>query len=137
MSQSRLRRIAARILGRVRNKSGTAAVEFSLVLPILVVLWIGGVEVTEGLSVDRRLNNLASALGDLVARSKTVTYGDVDQIFAIAPGAMYLLRISGSRPGCRLAMRITAVDMDASGTATVDLEPRVRDDRLHCGDNGR
>ena len=66
-----------------------AAVEFSLILPILVLLWLGGVEVTQALSVDRRLNNLASSIGDLVARSKTVTYADIDQIFDIAPGAMF------------------------------------------------
>jgi Flp pilus assembly protein TadG len=66
-----------------------AAVEFSLILPILVMLWIGGVELTQGLSVDRRINNLASSIGDLAARSKTLTYSDVDKIFDIGPGAMF------------------------------------------------
>ena len=37
------------------HESGMAAVEFSLILPIMVLLWIGGVEVTQALSVDRRL----------------------------------------------------------------------------------
>jgi hypothetical protein len=37
-----------------------------------VLLWIGGVEVTQALSVDRRLNNLASSIGDLVARIRRI-----------------------------------------------------------------
>jgi Flp pilus assembly protein TadG len=96
-----------------RQESGLAAVEFALILPILVMLWIGGVEVTQALSVDRRLNNLASAIGDLVARSKIVTYSDVDAIFDIAPGALFPFSVTG------LQMRITAVNMDSSGDAKV------------------
>src|SRR4051812_1808950 len=47
----------ARLAAPARNDAGMAAVEFSLILPLLVLLWIGGVEVTQALSVDRRLNN--------------------------------------------------------------------------------
>jgi Flp pilus assembly protein TadG len=90
-----------------------AAVEFSLILPILVLLWIGGVEVTSALSVDRRMNNLSSSIGDLVARSKLVTYDDVTAIFGIAPGAMF------PYDATNVSMRITAIDMDSSGNAKV------------------
>jgi Flp pilus assembly protein TadG len=112
-TESRLRRFLARAWRHARNDGGMAAVEFSLILPILVLLWIGGVEVTQALSVDRRLNNLASALGDLVARSKIVTYADVDAIFDIAGGALFPYSATG------IQMRITAVNMNSSGTATV------------------
>jgi Flp pilus assembly protein TadG len=103
-----------------RQERGIAAVEFALILPILIVLWFGGVEVTQALSVDRRLNNLGSAVGDLVARSKVVTWADINSIFDIAPGAMF--------PYCRteaeclsegLGMRVSAVNMNSAGTAKV------------------
>jgi Flp pilus assembly protein TadG len=115
-------RCISRIVGRGRNESGMAAVEFSLILPILVLLWIGGVEVTEALSVDRRINNLSSAVGDLVARSKVVTYADVTSIFNLGPKAMYPACDISGKPSCTsqgLAMRVTAVDMNASGTGSV------------------
>jgi Flp pilus assembly protein TadG len=95
------------------QEGGMAAVEFALILPILVVLWIGGVELTQALSIDRRLNNLASAIGDLSARSKQLTYADVDNIFNIGPAAMFPYSDTG------LAMRVTAVDIDGSGDAAV------------------
>ena len=62
----RFRQLAksARLARLLSHEGGIAAVEFSLILPILVVLWIGGVEVTGALSVDRRLNNLAASIGD-------------------------------------------------------------------------
>jgi Flp pilus assembly protein TadG len=95
------------------QERGIAAVEFSLILPVLVLLWIGGVEVTSALSVDRRMNNLSSSIGDLVARSKLVTYDDVNAIFSLAPGAMF------PYDATNVSMRITAVDVDASGNAKV------------------
>jgi Flp pilus assembly protein TadG len=93
------------------HERGMAAVEFSLILPIMVLLWIGGVEVTEGLSIDRRLNNLCSSVGDLVSRTKTITKAQIDQIFDIAPGAIY------PYPATSLQMRVTAVNIDGSQNA--------------------
>ena len=97
----------------LRQESGIAAVEFSLILPILVLLWIGGVEVTGALSVDRRCNNLAAAIGDLIARDKKLVPDEVSAIFDIAPGAMYPYTAAG------MSMRVTAVKMDEDGDATV------------------
>ena len=105
---------AAKLFRRIFcAESGLAAVEFALILPILVTIWFGGVEITQGLSVDRRLNNLASAIGDLVSRSKIVTYSDVDAIFDIDDGALYPYSTAP------LSMRVTAVDVDANQKALV------------------
>ena len=117
-----MRRIAS-LLGAMKARrpsralacqSGMAAVEFALILPILVVLWIGGVEVTQALSVDRRLNNLASSIGDLTARRKKLSIAQVTEIFDIAPGAMFPYSATG------LQMRLTAVAIDSDGNAKVD-----------------
>ena len=95
------------------HEGGVAAVEFALILPILVVLWIGGVEVTGALSVDRRLNNLAASVGDLVARSKKLSHAEIDDIFDLAPGALFPYASDG------VVMRVTAVEVDKDGKATV------------------
>ncbi len=109
-----------RIRRFLRQDGGMAAVEFSLILPILVVLWLSGVEVTQGLSVDRRLNNLGSSVGDLVARSKTVTYADVNTIFDVAPGAMYpYCKTAAACTSAGLQMRVSEVGIDGSQNAKV------------------
>ncbi len=95
------------------HEGGMAAVEFSLILPILVLLWLGGVEVTQGLSMDRRLNNLCSSIGDLVSRTKTITKANINQIFDIAPGAIYPYDTTS------LEMRVSAVNVDDAQNATV------------------
>lgn len=110
------------LVARVRDDAGLAAVEFSLILPILVLLWIGGVEVTEALSVDRRINNLASSIGDLVSRTKTISAAELTAIFNLGPKAMYPSCDSPGKATCAsqgLGMRITAVNMDGTGTGSV------------------
>jgi Flp pilus assembly protein TadG len=95
------------------HESGVAAVEFAVILPILVVLWLGGVEVTGALSVDRRVNNYASSLGDLVARKNAITYDEIDDIFELAEAAMYPYPVDG------MSMRVSAINIDDEGNATV------------------
>ena len=103
-----------------RDERGIAAVEFSLILPMLILLWIGGVEVTEALSVDRRLNNLASSVGDLIARDKVVTYAEITSIFNLGPKAMYpACKSAAECTGDGLGIRVTAVDMNGAGSASI------------------
>jgi len=112
--RSALRRFA---LPRMRRfsveEAGIAAVEFSLILPIMIVLWIGGVEVTGALSVDRRVNNFASSMGDLVARMKSISYAQVEDIFDLSEAALFPYSDAG------MGMRITAIDIDDDGNAKV------------------
>jgi Flp pilus assembly protein TadG len=59
------------------------------------------------------MNNLASAVGDLVSRDKRLTFAEVDQIFDIAPAAMYPYGSTG------LSIRVSAVQIDKDKNATV------------------
>jgi len=63
----RLVRLVARFLAERR---GAAAVEFALILPFLLFLWMGSVELSQVLAVDRRISTIAGSLGDLVARTE-------------------------------------------------------------------
>jgi Flp pilus assembly pilin Flp len=47
---------------------GIAAVEFALIVPIMSVMMIGSIEMSEAVTVDRRVSMTAAATGDLVAR---------------------------------------------------------------------
>jgi Flp pilus assembly protein TadG len=115
-------------VGRLPSQeSGIAAVEFALVLPILLVLWIGGVEVTSALSVDRRLNNFASTMGDLVSRTEQIPYSRVEDIFDLADAAIFPYEATG------ITMRITAVTIETNGNAKVAWS-RARGMTAHAKD---
>ncbi|KZL21981.1 TadE-like protein [Pseudovibrio axinellae] len=68
----------------LRNAAGAAAIEFAFVLPVLLFLFIGMVEMTSALSHDRRVSKTAFSIADLVARSDNVTGEMADIEAAIA-----------------------------------------------------
>ena len=122
-----VRNFRASFSSLLSHESGIAAVEFAMVLPILLVLWIGGVEVTSGLSVDRRLNNFASSMGDLVSRTKQIPYSRIEDIFDLAEAAMFPYEATG------ITMRITAVTIEMNGNAKVAWS-RARDMTAYAKD---
>ncbi len=57
-------------LDRVKTDSrGVAAVEFAMIVPIMFFLFVGAVEFSQALTVDRRVTQAASSTADLVARA--------------------------------------------------------------------
>ncbi len=62
---------------------GFAAVEFAMVVPIMVMLLLGCVEVSDAMCVNKRAGVVASSISDLVSRSATMTKTDAADIFKI------------------------------------------------------
>jgi Flp pilus assembly protein TadG len=54
-------------------RSGIAALEFALIAPIMLMMFVGVVELSQAITVDRRVNHVASSTADLVARQKQVS----------------------------------------------------------------
>jgi Flp pilus assembly protein TadG len=61
-----------RLMGLARrcraSTEGVAAVEFAFIVPIMAVMFIGAVELSQAITVDRRVTQIASSTADLVAR---------------------------------------------------------------------
>lgn len=72
------------MLNRLRklrqDKSGVAAIEFALMLPVLVALFIGCVEVTFKIWSTQKAEKLAVTLADVVAQAQEVKVDDLDAL---------------------------------------------------------
>lgn len=55
-----------------RCRSGIAAVEFAFIVPIMLCLFIGVVELSQAITIDRRVSHVTSSTADLVARQRTI-----------------------------------------------------------------
>lgn len=72
-----------------RDQKGVAAVEFALILPIMLLVYIGTVEASALISMDRHVQSVTGTLGDLVARSsKSISGTDLRKYFLAAGGVM-------------------------------------------------
>jgi Flp pilus assembly protein TadG len=57
--------------GRLRrDRRGLAAVEFALVVPLMLVLFFGALEFSSGVAVDRKVTLVARTLSDLTTQLK-------------------------------------------------------------------
>jgi Flp pilus assembly protein TadG len=105
------------ILGRIRriarDQRGVSAVEFALLAPVMVGLYLGCVEISEGVGADRKVSLTAAALANLTSQAQTLSTTDMTNILD-ASGAI-IVPYSASL----LKMTVTCLKIDANKNVTV------------------
>ena len=72
----------------VRDERGISAVEFALVLPILIMIYLAGTELSHAITVDRKLTTAGGSVGDLVAQGVSINTTEMDNILSAALAIM-------------------------------------------------
>ncbi|MEX2318860.1 MAG: TadE/TadG family type IV pilus assembly protein [Bauldia sp.] len=106
---SRLFRPFNRMAG---DRSGVSAVEFALILPIMLTLYIGGNEFGHALTLKRKITHVTSSIADLVTQSKTISNSDMANI--LDAGEEILWPYSGT--GKRIVVSLIEIDEDNNAT---------------------
>lgn len=101
-------------------EAGVAAVEFALILPIMLLVYIGMVEASALISMDRKIQTVSGAVGDLVAREDgEITSTMLADYVKVASGIMT------PYPVAPLEQIVTQVKVSDDGaTALVDWSKR-------------
>jgi Flp pilus assembly protein TadG len=97
-----------------RREDGAVLVEFAIVLPILIVLFLGLAEFTEAFSVNRKLAGTAGAVADLVAQEASVNNAFLADVSALGEE---LMKPHNTGP---MQLVIISVVADENNTTTVD-----------------
>jgi Flp pilus assembly protein TadG len=92
---SRLRRFTAALL---RDNKAIAATEFAVIVPIMLVMFFGTVELSSGVAVDRKVTLMARTLSDLTSQSTSVADSDMTNFFAAAGAIMTPYAITPVQP---------------------------------------
>lgn len=66
------------------DRRGGLIAEFAAAMPVLVLMLLGGVEVSRFALLNQKMDRLATAMGDLVAQAETLTAPELDQLFLAA-----------------------------------------------------
>jgi Flp pilus assembly protein TadG len=96
-----------------RDERAVSAVEFALLAPMMIGLYLGGVEISEGISVDRKVTLAAGAIANLAAQTSTLSTSEMSDILdattaIIAPYSTAPLKIT-----------VSCIKIDANQVATV------------------
>ncbi len=66
----------------VEDRSALAAVEFAIIVPLMLVMFFGTVEFSSGIAVKRKVTLIARTLSDLTSQSVSVADTDLTNFFA-------------------------------------------------------
>ncbi len=116
MLRTSLSHLAPRVSDLVRrwkaDKRGIAAVEFALIVPIMGVMFVGAVEMSQVITVDRRVTQVASATADLVARAeKQISQTEISDILKVGS---YILKPYNATPVQIVLRNVTSSPTDAT-----------------------
>jgi hypothetical protein len=80
----------------IRDARGVAAIEMAFIFPVMVVLYLGLIDITNFLQVNRRVTLTASTLADLVTQAdSTITTADIDGVFESARAIFEPMPVDG------------------------------------------
>jgi Flp pilus assembly protein TadG len=104
----------------LRDKSGLSAIEFALILPVMIVSYFGVAELGSFILADRKVTAVAATAADLVAQSAQITNSDMADIMESLNVIIQPFNAHDTQ------IRITSVTADAMGNTTVAWSDAVR-----------
>jgi Flp pilus assembly protein TadG len=95
------------------DRSGVSAVEFAMIAPLMITIYLGSVEVTQAVSVSRKTTLVAHTVADLVAQDSTVTDSEIKDILAASA------TVASPYSSDNLIVTVSSVKIDTDGNATI------------------
>lgn len=104
----------ARCTARLRrDRRGVSVVEFAILLPVMMTLFLGSVEATQGIAADRKVELTAHTLADLSIQYTDINNVDMANILAAG------LAILAPYPTAGLQEVVSEIAINSQGTGTV------------------
>jgi Flp pilus assembly protein TadG len=92
---------------------GLAALEFAMLLPMMLTLFLGSVEVTSGVAIQRKVNITARSLADLSSQFTSIAASDMSNILNSSTDIIYPYAAANQQSV------VSEVSVNAQGVATV------------------
>ncbi len=105
-------RMIAKLVTFWRDRKGLSAIEFAILAPVMISFYFGGVEISDVMTVDRRVTTVASATADIVAQATQIDNSDIQDVFTAASSIMQPYN------GAGIQIVVSSV-ADNNGVATV------------------
>ncbi len=96
-----------------RDEHGMVLVEFACVMPVLLLMYLGGVQLMDALSCNRKVTITARAVADLTTQNAAVTDTLISTYLSAAT------QIMAPYSATNALVRVTELQTDTSGNTTV------------------
>jgi Flp pilus assembly protein TadG len=98
-----------------RDERGVSAIEFAMLLPLMVTLYLGAVEISEGVAAHRKVTLTARAVADLASQTTKLKNADMTNVLNAATAVATGVRDISTK----LKVTVSEVEIDANGVAKI------------------
>lgn len=116
-----------RLTGFLTDASGVSAVEFALTLPLMLIIYTGGYQVTEALSAYRKMTITTRAVADLTTQYQTMSASDVATVLNASA------QIMAPFSTANLTIVLSELTTDSTGKTTVTWSQQLNGTALTPG----
>jgi Flp pilus assembly protein TadG len=96
-----------------KSEDGVGAVEFALIVPVLLILYVGALELSVAMSVDKKVAKATSITADLITQGTSTDKTSMQEMLGVAKS------ILAPFDGTSLEMEVVGIEVDSAGTATI------------------
>jgi Flp pilus assembly protein TadG len=97
-----------------RDNEGVSAVEFALLLPLMVAMYLGGNEVSQAITASRKVTLVSRTVADLASQSASINNSSMTNILDASTAVL------SPFTGSKLKVTVSQVKIDGSGNATIE-----------------
>ena len=108
-----LLRLPERLHRFIGDRRGVSAVEFAMLLPLMLTLYLGGVEISQGVSIDRKVTLTTRTIADLASQGSSINNAGMTNMLNATASVM------SPYPTGPLKVTVSSVTIDANGVAKV------------------
>jgi Flp pilus assembly protein TadG len=97
----------------IADRRGSSVVEFAILLPLMLVMYFGSIQITDAISADRQVTMVASTVAEITSQYTQVSATDVSNILSAASAVL------APFPVANASVTLSSVTIDNNGNATV------------------
>ena len=97
------------------DRRGIAAVEFALIMPLLLIMYFVTMEASQAIETSKKVSRIGSMVADLITQQPTIVKADIDAIMQI--GIVTLQPYNRSTP----SITVTAIQVTTDATPLVQV----------------
>jgi Flp pilus assembly protein TadG len=96
-----------------RDERGVSAVEFAMLLPLMITLYLGTVEISQGVGIDRKVTLTTRTVADLASQVSSINNTDMTNMLNASSAVISPYDVT------KLKVTVSLVTIDANGQAKV------------------
>jgi Flp pilus assembly protein TadG len=99
--------------GLVRDQRGVSAVEFAMLLPLMITLYLGAVEISQGVGIDRKVTLTTRTVADLASQVSSINNSDMTNLLNASAAVIVPYDTT------KLKVTVSQVTIDSTGVAKI------------------